>query len=794
VNRPPRVSLFLLVAVALVALLFSDAFVHGWVLSQADILFLHAPWSAHAPAAFTRPGNDLLSDIPQVFYPFLAQTAQSLRSGSLPLWTTNIYGGHPFLASYQTATFSLFTLPALVLPTAEALLAGAIIKLLVGGLTMWLFLRRLGLSAPAIWFGALAWLLNPFSVMWVEHPVANVSAWLPLLLWSVDRLLASRAARDLALLAIAVAIVVLAGHPETSYKVLLFCGAYGVVGLIANAREAGATWALRGREALVALLTRFAPAGVLGLALAAIQLVPFAEYLTQSFVWEYRREAAVNTSPAALESLATAVVPNFFGNPSKGFFLSIQNTHGVFSNFNEQMLYPGMAVWMLAAVGFVARREAWRARFFAASAVIAALLMFGAPGFVQLLMLVPGAGVVLLTRFGLVTIASAVVLGAYGVDALTRPVVDDARVRLWPSIGALALAVALIAVFLGWTWPRLADAGLLASTLSWCAAALVMGALAVAAIAGRRRGRLSPAAFATAAATLVVVDLFALGWRFHPMIPRAELFASTPEIDLVRADPGLFRVTGVEDALLPNAAMVYGLQELRGYDGMQPSVHGEVLGISHKGGAWRVIRPSETFHVLDLMNVKYIFARGDVQLPSPHFTRLAQNEAGPARGEGAAVFRNEQALPRAFLVGAVRVSTRAESLRLIRANQVDFRREAVLYEPLPATEQPEPATPGAEGSARVVHYQDTRVEIDTDAVGRRLLVFGDLDYPGWRATVDGAPVRIHRANRGLRGVALSPGRHRVVFTFEPMSVRIGAWLSLSALAVTGLLFSRRSKA
>ena len=106
------------------------------------------------------------------------------------------------------------------------------------------------------------------------------------------------------------------------------------------------------------------------------------------------------------------------------------------------------------------------------------------------------------------------------------------------------------------------------------------------------------------------------------MIPRSQLFASTPEIDLVRADRGLFRVAGIGNALLPNAAMAYGLQDLRGYDGMQPSVHGEVAGISHKGGAYRVIKEGETTHVLDLMNVKYIFALPDEQLPAPHFTRL----------------------------------------------------------------------------------------------------------------------------------------------------------------------------
>ena len=67
-------------------------------------------------------------------------------------------------------------------------------------------------------------------------------------------------------------------------------------------------------------------------------------------------------------------------------------------------------------------------------------------------------------------------------------------------------------------------------------------------------------------------------------------------------------------------------------------------------------------------------------------------------------------------------------------------------------------------------------------------ILGDLDYPGWKATVDGAPVRILRADRGLRAVTLPAGRHRVVFTFDPMSVRLGSWLSLAALiAIVALL-------
>lgn len=775
-RRASGFASFLTFSFALVVLLFSDAFVHGRVLSQADILYLHAPWSGHVPAGFTRPGNDLLSDIPQVFYPFLSETAASLKAGRLPTWTTAIFGGHPFLASFQTATFSIFTLPALALPPAEALLAAAFLRLLVGAVGMWLFLRRLGLSPPAVWFGSIAWLLNPFSVVWVEHPVANVSAWLPFLFWSADRLLTMRTARDVGLLSLIVGVVILAGHPETSYKVLLFGGAYVVTGLAVDAAGgAGAGQAWRD------LAWRFAPAGILGLLLSAIQVLPFAEYLTQSFVWEYRRDAAANIFPAPLATVITAVVPNFFGNPSKGLYLYLPNAYGILSNFNEQLLYPGIATWILAAVGVVSAGRSWRVRFFALSAVIAALLMYGVPGFVHALMLVPGASVIILTRFGLVTMAGAIVVATYGVDALARRDLP-ASLRARPAvIAAVAMGLA-VAVGLVWARSLLTTNGIYGATLAWSAAALVMAAAAAAAVALRVRGQLGAGAFAFLAIACLTADLFALAWRFHPMIPREQLFASTPEIDAVRADRGLFRVAGLGTALLPNSAMAYGLQDLRGYDGMQPNVHGEIAGISHKGGAYRVIKETETFHVLDLMNVKYVFARANEHLPSPHFTRLDT-------GGGAAVFRNERAFPRAFLVDRVRVSTRAEALPLIRSDAVDLRREALLYEALPPSEAPERAEPGAEGSARVTRYENTHVEIETDATGRRVLIFGDLDYPGWKATVNGAPARILRADRGLRAVALPAGRNLVVFTFEPQSVRIGAWLSLAALAATVYLIA-----
>jgi hypothetical protein len=785
VRRPSPLLAFALFAVVIVAALFSDAMTGRLVLSQADIVFGYAPWSAHVPDGFTRPGNDLLGDVPRVFYPFLQHTAQTLRSGALPLWTTGLFGGHPFLASFQSALFSPFTLPALVLPTADALLAAAVAKLLVGAFGMWLLLRRWGLTPAGVWFGAAAYLLNPFSVCWLEHPMPNVSAWLPLLLWAADRLLASRAARDVALLGLLIGVVILGGHPETSYKVLLLAGAYVLVGLAPSAGGPGLTGGARTRAAIGTMLTRFGPAAVLGFLLAAIQLVPFAEYLLQSDVWASRRALSVNAFPAAIQTLVTAVVPNFLGNPSKGLYLPMENAYGVMSNFCEQIIYPGIAVWVLAAVGAVAARRAWRTRLFAGSLVAAAGLMYGAPGLVDLFMLVPGARVVVLSRFGLVAIASAIVLAAVGVDALTREAVSSegvagprrpTTVPVWPAVATVAVTIVGIAAFLLWARGFLRHYDLLGWTLAWSAVAAALGGVVALAVALRATGRLSARAFGVLAVVLITGDLLALGWRFHPMRPRTQVFASTPALDVVKADRGLFRVTGIGDALIPNTAMAYGLQDLRGYDAMQPLVHGDVVGISHEGGAYRVVRETETFHVLDLMNVKYVFAKSTQHLPAPHFTPIL-HEAGTT------LFRNERAFPRAFLVGEVRIASRPESLRLIRSDEVDLRRQAVLYAPLPDGQAVDAADPGAEGVARVTRYEDTRVDIATEAGGRRLLVLGDLDYPGWHASIDGAPAGIVRANRGLRAVVVPAGRHRVTFTFAPLSVHIGGSLTLAALIV-----------
>ena len=135
---------------------------------------------------------------------------------------------------------------------------------------------------------------------------------------------------------------------------------------------------------------------------------------------------------------------------------------------------------------------------------------------------------------------------------------------------------------------------------------------------------------------------------------------------------------------------------------------------------------------------------------------------------------------RAWLVHGVQTAADdAASLALLDAPAFDPLATVVLSDV--SGPQP-PARAAANESIQIVAYEPERVAITADVASPAVLVLADAFYPGWHATVDGVPAPILRANLMFRGLALAPGRHEIIFNYRPAAWRLGAAISLIALA------------
>ena len=765
IRSPSPALLFTVLAAVLIAFLFRDGLLHGRVLGQGDILFASLPWQNHRPVGL-RTGNPILTDVPTVFYPFTMHARAAVLSGRFPSWSSAFGAGEPFFASFQSAVLSPFTALTYALPFPSGLTATAAARLLVGGLGMYFFLRALLLSQAGAMVGGIAFLLNPFSIVWLEHPLSAAAAWLPWLLLGVESITRHGGRGAKAGFASAVALALLAGHPETVFKMFLLVGAYAVY----RAIESGQ--ALR-------ILGGVAAAGFVGILLASIQLLPFLEYVRASRVLEDRgaSDQPLFTNPPA--SFVTAFVPDFYGTPLRRRFV-LEGT-----NYCEQQIYPGLITWVLAAIGVLHSRLRARAMFFLGSAAVAALAMYGTAVSTLAITLLPPLRVAAMSRFGLVAITGIATAAAIGADVLFSAGGEDSkdtrrRIAVAATIAGLGIATMVLTFLFAqadWLdsvrhWNQTVRAVMWGALLLGCALALTWLAPTL--------GRASAVPLTMA---LLSIDLLTFADGFHPFLPREASFPRLPELDVAQQDSDLFRIAGWGNALPPNTAYVYGLRDARVFDAIGLNDYTRLLDVGfHFNGATHQLVHAATPHLIDLLNIKYVFTPQDIDLPPDRFALVHD---GRTR-----VYVNRRVQPRAFLADDYRVLDGTAALKAMRDGTVDLQRVAVLATAIDPDSRPE-VTTGARGTASILRYTDDEVTIDTDAPGRRLLVLTDAYYPGWHATLDDADVPLLRADYAFRAVAVPPGRHRVEFRYRPASVRYGAMLSVAGLIIGGVLLLPR---
>ena len=244
----------------------------------------------------------------------------------------------------------------------------------------------------------------------------------------------------------------------------------------------------------------------------------------------------------------------------------------------------------------------------------------------------------------------------------------------------------------------------------------------------------------------------------------------------VAASPGMMQsdavcpLDGFKNRFISNTPSQFGVHDALGYN----SLFIRQTDVFRK--AYLALPSIPEGRFLDWLNIEFV--------ASPH-----RNLGGAFRPHHASVrdlayvSRNRNVLPRAFLVRrAERVADPAETMR--RLMRADHDPTEVLYVDQSLEAVSGVSEPG-DGMVRITRYAPEEVWMEVRVEARPWLFFSDAYYPGWRLFVDNRPEKIYRANVAFRACRLSKGEHRLVWRYDPLSVKAGAAVSLLALAALG---------
>jgi hypothetical protein len=238
------------------------------------------------------------------------RAAQDIIAGHLPLWNHFQGFGAPLLGEMQSAALFPPTL-LLLLPSGQAL--EHIVLQWIAGVGAYLFFRRFGLGVTASVVGAVLYEFNGVFAT-LRNAAFNPVAFLPWLLYGVELLRAKVIGGEpyverftaVALTAVAGALALYAGFPETAYL-------YGLLVVVWSFfRMLGLTF----REA-AALLLDLAAAVAIALALSAPLLVAFGSFLPEADVGGHGGEfvGTVQEKETAILYLLPYLYGMFFGAP-----------------------------------------------------------------------------------------------------------------------------------------------------------------------------------------------------------------------------------------------------------------------------------------------------------------------------------------------------------------------------------------------------------------------------------------------------------------------------------------------
>jgi len=142
----------------------------------------------------------------------------------------------------------------------------------------------------------------------------------------------------------------------------------------------------------------------------------------------------------------------------------------------------------------------------------------------------------------------------------------------------------------------------------------------------------------------------------------------------------------------------------------------------------------------------------------------------PLQGGQTVPVKNPCAYGPAWFVNKVEYVSNANE-ELDRLSQIDLRHVAVADKRF-LTQLGNACEQTGEPVVRIKSYEPNRLTYDVSSVKGGVVVFSEIYYPEWTATVDGEKVELGRVNYVLRALQVKPGHHSVELSFHPKTLYV----------------------
>jgi hypothetical protein len=672
-------------------------------------------------------------------YPIAFYHRQCFWRGEIPLWNPLNNCGLPFLAQWNTLVLYPGSLIYLLLPLPFSLNLFCLVHLFLGGLGMyWLAHRWTGQRLPAAVAG-IAFAFNGLTLDALQWPAVSAAlAWMPWVVASAERGWQEGGRRLVGAAGVG-ALQMLAGTPEVILLTWLFVG--GLWGVSLWRTHDG-----RGRR-----VWRGLGLGLLVLGLSAAQLLPFLGLLAHS---HRHSDYATDRWSIPLWGWANLVVP---------WFRRYRTPEGVLLQPEQYWIssyYAGVGIVVLA-VWAVWRGRGWRVWTAAGFAGFGLLMALGKPG------LLYGAAKWLLPVLGYINFpVKFVVCATFGLPILAAfglaAILNAGQDRSPPVTNRLLAIGAGLAVFLAGTVafafvvPIQTGDGWVSFQSAVSRLAFLGAGIGLAAGWCHRRSAALRGWIGAALLIVVWADLSSARSQYTMTAPN--LLFRTGSFNLEPRP-----TVGTSRAIVP-AEVDWMLQTCTTGDSLTNVFLHRVSLMANMNLLERVPKV-DGFFPLYLAKEREL-ARRFASSPMSNVTGLADFlgiSAFVSTNEGFRWNHRVSHLPVAT-AGQAPCFTDADGT-LKGLMEATFDPRAMVFLPREARAQ---ITASGRGLAQIIssNFTPHRVELLVRAEEAALVVLSQAFHPGWRATVDGRPVALWRANHAFQALEVPAGTRRVVLVYR----------------------------